>query len=375
MRRVGLVTLDTLDNYGNKLQNYALQSFLETCGNTVDTLWHSSINAFSLDLKKWPLQRRLRYSVRGNKVKRRVEQCILESIRAYRFYQFTCQYIHPTYEYIDLEKSNAEGVYDFLITGSDQVWNPNLFTKAEDVFLLFAPQEKRIAYAASFGISEIPEKWKDRFAQWLTDMKAISVREQRGVEIVKELTGRTVPVLVDPTILITAQEWNEMARSPYWLKQNGNKGYILLYFLGKMPSKVKENAYQLAKSKNLTVIDLMDRSNMEWYLSSPTEFLYLIAHAELVYTDSFHGTVFSILYHRPFIVCEKTEKRKGDSMNSRLLTLLERFRYTERLVTEDIDYMVSNPFDMDFTNVDLILAKEREKSVRFMQNALSVDKE
>ncbi len=266
-------------------------------------------------------------------------------------------------------------MYDFLITGSDQVWNPNLVTGLKDTFLLFAPREKRIAYAASFGISEIPGKWKERFAQWLTDMKAISVREQRGAEIVKELTGRTVPVLVDPTMLITAQEWNEIAHSPYWLKQYGNKGYILLYFLGKMPTKVKENAYQLAKSKNLTVIDLMNRSNMEWYLSSPSEFLYLISHAELIYTDSFHGTVFSILYHRPFIVCEKTEKRKGDSMNSRLLTLLERFRYTERLVTEDIDYMVNDPFDMDFTNVDLILAKEREKSVCFMQNALSVDKE
>lgn len=109
MRRVGIVTLDSLENYGNKLQNYALQSFLETCENTVDTLWHSPINAFSLDLKKWPLQRRLRYAVLGDKVKRRFEQCVLESIRTYRFQQFTCQYIHPTYEYIELEKSNAGG--------------------------------------------------------------------------------------------------------------------------------------------------------------------------------------------------------------------------------------------------------------------------
>lgn len=376
MNEIGIVTLDSMGNYGNRLQNYALQLFLEkSCSVRADTLWHSPINEFSVDMSEWPLQRRIRYAFAGSKIKKRIDQCIHHSIRTYRFQQFTQQYIHTKYEYVNLKQSAAGETYDFLVTGSDQVWNPNLFTAAEDMFLLFAPKEKRIAYAASFGTSEIPEKWKKHFAQWLSEMKAISVREQRGAEIVKELTGKTVPVLVDPTMLITVQEWNKIARAPYCLTQESDKKYILLYFLGKIPNQVKENVYRVAQEKNLTIVNLMEDSNINWYLSDPAEFLYIVSHAELIYTDSFHGTVFSILYHRPFVVYEKYEKNSRDSMNSRIVTLLEKFQYMERLVTEETGGILSNLFDMDFTNVDSILEIERRKSVNFMQKALSESKE
>lgn len=242
------------------------------------------------------------------------------------------------------------------------------------MFLLFAPKEKRISYAASFGVPEIPENRKKHFSQWLMEMKAISVREQRGAEIVKELTGRTVPVVIDPTMLLSTEEWDEIACAPYWwLNQKECKGYVLLYFLGKMPTQIRNNVQKISKEKNLMIVNLMDENNM-WYLTSPAEFLYLVAHAELVYTDSFHATVFSILYHTPFITCKKYEKTPKDNMHSRLVTLLERFQYADRLVTEEDNYILSNPFEMNFANVDHILEKERHKSACFLTKALSTNK-
>lgn len=109
MKKLGIVTLDSLWNYGNRLQNYALQKFLENYADQVDTLWHSPIDKFSIDMKKWPIQRRVRYAFMGNRVEKRINQCIRSSIRTYQFQQFTQQYICTKYEYGNLKRSNAGG--------------------------------------------------------------------------------------------------------------------------------------------------------------------------------------------------------------------------------------------------------------------------
>lgn len=370
MIRIGKITLDGHDNYGNKLQNFALQAFLERYAAHVDTLWHSSLNIFDLDMAKWPLARRVRLACLESKFEKRIDHWMHEAIRKYRFKQFDDQHIHTRYDCGNILRSDIAREYDFFLTGSDQVWNPHEQQEDKRVnFLTFAPSEKRIAYAASFGVSEIPEKIKKDFSTWIEGMTAISVREQRGAEIVRELTGREVPVLVDPAMLLSAEEWNKIAKKPIWFT---NEKYILLYFLSGIPEVAQCNIERLARERNLKIIDLMDEGKIDWYCSDPAEFLYLISHAELIYTDSFHGAVFSILYHRPFVICDRQEKHTEKRANSRIDTLLDLFQLLDRYGIKANQYMVETPFEMDFTGVEKILERERKRSDHFIRSAMGL---
>lgn len=219
-------------------------------------------------------------------------------------------------------------------------------------------------------MSEIPKEKQESFAEWLKDMAFISVREQRGAEIVKELTGREVPVVVDPTMLLTKEEWGKIEQKPIWVSdETEHNGYILLYFLSPMADAARKAVHQLAKEKGLDVIELMDEAQLDAYCADPAEFLWLISHAALVYTDSFHGTVFSILNERPFVICQRITKY---SMNSRIETLLGLFHFEERFGTDSNGYAVEKPFDMDFSGIGDILMKERERADRFMRKALGI---
>lgn len=367
--RIGKLTLDEHYNYGNKLQNYALQVFLEKYAEQVDTIWHFPQDQFFIDMNKWGLSRRVRYALSEKKSEKRINRWMHDAIRQYRFKQFDDRYIHTRYDCSDLGGA-VSAEYDFFVVGSDQVWGPNIGHHQEARFLTFAPKKKRISYAASFGVSEIPKEKQKAFAEWLRDMAFISVREQRGAEIVKELTGREVPVVVDPTMLLSKKEWEKIEQKPIWISdETEHNGYILLYFLSPMAGAARQTVHQLAKEKGLGVIELMDETQLDAYCADPAEFLWLISHAALVYTDSFHGTVFSILNERPFVVCDRRTKQ---NMNSRLETLLGLFHFENRFGTDSNGYAVEDPFDMDFSGTEGILAEEREKSDRFMRKALGI---
>ena len=187
--------------------------------------------------------------------------------------------------------------YDFFIVGSDQVWNPH-WVNSSDVFLEFANSDKRIAYSASFGIGELPKDKEAGFKKGLEGMKHISVRENAGAEIVKKLTGREVPVLLDPTLTLTKDQWDKIVSRPAWYR---DEKYILVFFLSKLPELARVEIERIAKENNFKIVELMDETNIDYYTSTPEEFLYLIKNAGLVYTDSFHCTVFSILFNTAFV--------------------------------------------------------------------------
>ncbi len=155
--------------------------------------------------------------------------------------------------------------------------------------------------------------------------KEISVREEAGKKIVEDLTGRKdVEVLVDPTMLLTAEEWDNVSNKPEQLKTDK---YILNYFLGELSEKRKNEIDRIAKENGCKIINMLD-SNSPFYKTGPAEFLYLEKNAFLICTDSFHACVFSILYNRPFIVFEREDNNV--SMNSRIDTLLNKFHLQDR---------------------------------------------
>ena len=370
MLRIAIITINDNDNYGNRLQNYALQQYLsnEFKVEKIDTIWYdpqyscvSKIDAFTW--KGW-----VKYLINWKNTRGYLKKSYLkDNIRMYNIGKFTNR-ISTKFDF--KIKDNLSEKYDYFIVGSDQVWNPNFWDQkcghANVRFLKFTSKEKRIAYAASIAIPEIPKDKKQFFKDSLNEMKSISMREKAGADLVKKLTGREVPVVVDPTILLTKEEWLKIEMIPEWYK--GEK-YILTYFLGN-PSSVIEN---IAKKNNWEIYNLMDKNNFDLYTSRVENFIYLINHAQLVVTDSFHASVFSILMNTPFLVVNRQEIGMAD-MTSRIDTLMELFGYQDRyIVNGEINLSDEEILHMDFSNVKSIQEREIKRSTEYMKKALNLE--
>ena len=368
--KIGIITINDNNNYGNRLQNYALQQFLynEIKIEEVNSIWYdlkytskTKVNIFS-----WKLW--IKYLINWKNIREYLKNFYLkDNIRMYNIGKFTNK-ISTKFDF--KIKDNLGVEYDYFIVGSDQVWNPNFWydEKINSIarFLRFASKEKRIAYAASIAIPKIPKDKEQFFKDSLNEMKAISMREKAGADLVKKLTGREVPVVVDPTILLTKEEWLKIEMIPEWYK--GEK-YILTYFLGN-PSSVIEN---IAKKNNWEIYNLMDKNNFDLYTSRVENFIYLINHAQLVVTDSFHASVFSILMNTPFLVVNRQEIGMAD-MTSRIDTLMELFGYQDRyIVNGKCNLSEDEILHMDFSDVKAIQEREIERSTAYMKKALNLE--
>jgi len=371
MKKIAILTLNGYYNYGNRLQNYATQEMLKSLDFDAETI----INDSKILSKKGLLERIYNlgtysveelYSKINNKFWRSISKDSIAK-RTNIFKKFTSDYINET-DY-SISKNNIPNDlsdrYDYFITGSDQVWNPDNLHGSSIYFLTFAEKHKRIAFAPSFGVSEIKAEYVERYKEWLSGMHRISVREESGAKIIKELTGRDAPVLVDPTMLLTKEKWLSIAK-PAKNKPQGR--YLLTYFLGGIPAKYKKQIRNIVKKNNLEVINLGDIREKETYETGPSEFIDYINSCSIVCTDSFHGTVFSIVFEKPFIVYERIGS--SSSMYSRIDTLLNKFdlnsRKAENIKTNN------DVFDIDYSHVPPILEQERKKAIDYLKEALNV---
>jgi hypothetical protein len=254
--------------------------------------------------------------------------------------------------------------YDFFVVGSDQVWNPTFPEFSELFFLTFVPKHKRVAYAPSFGLSELPEEVKDNFSTWLSSMEYLSVREESGESIIRNLTGRDVPVVLDPTMLLTKEEWLRVSTP---LKTVPKKPYILTYFLGTLDAKRGKEIKLFAKKNSLMIIQINELTS-KYYTTGPGELISLINQATLILTDSFHGTVFSILFEKPFL----TYKRVGrDDMYSRIETLFSLLHLENR---ENMRLSDPNLCEIDYHEVKQLLEIERNKAFDYLSTCFNSNK-
>lgn len=245
----------------------------------------------------------------------------------------------------------------------DQVRNPYFSDGSPIYFLTFASKEKRIAYSPSFGISEIPSEYLENYKIWLSEMASLSVREEAGAKIIKDLTGRDALVLVDPTLMLTKEKRLSIAEESFYKSKNK---YLLTYFLGTQLKEEKKKIKEIARENNLKIVNLADIKDAKTHFVNPTEFLDYVNLASVFMTDSFHGAVFSILFQKPFVVFN----RKGSikSMNSRIDTFLSTFKLNSRK-WENIKN-VGDIFDVDYTHVAPILDSERNKTLKYLKEAL-----
>ena len=296
-------------NFGNKLQNYAVQEILKKEGlNTVNIvnvpcLNNNKVNhteVIKLYIKGW-----FRYILKGDKIKDCVDPKDPKE-RKKNFLEFNKK-IANSKHFFSFSRLQEFNKYDYYFVGSDQIWNP-IYGGLSDLDLLTFTQKKKIAISASFGIEEIPLDYKGRVEQYISKFDAISVREEAAKSIIERITNRQdVEVLIDPTMMLQKEEWDRIVKKP---KEMLPDKYIVCYFLGTETKEYISAIHKIAAEKDCEIIDLSNLES-EFYCCGPSEFVYLIKTAEFVCTDSFHASVFSILYNRPFLVFDRNGKHLG----------------------------------------------------------------
>lgn len=340
--KVGIVTIVSL-NFGNRLQNYALQRVLENLGCTVHTFRRTRL---SKGIKYWT---------------KALVQTSLQTKGA-KFREFDKK-IHFSDVVIGRDNcpDNLEQKYDYFIAGSDQIWNPYYdFVAGKCDFLGFARKEQKISYAASFGVSEIPPERKEEYEKYLKTFKAISVRENQGAKIIEDLISRKATIVLDPTLMLDESEWKNIEKNSHYCPKHA---YVFVYALGDKNDRFKIKIEQLQKNYEIFDVCAIQKNGRELPIG-PSEFLNLLRNAEIILTDSFHATAFSILYQKKFI----TFNRPGLNMNSRIKSLAELIGERDRLNKYgDLDCEI----DIDYKKIDTILKKERKKSIDFLNMALN----
>lgn len=354
--KAGIITIFDITNYGNRLQNYAVQYVLRQLGLTVVTYGCEPQRVTIKNSIKYLIHRATRYKLAGSASYWKKYRKLLS------FYFFNEKYIKYKY-YKTVDKIDKSA--DCFVIGSDQVWNPTWFDvpecKKEAFLLSFIEKEKKICFAPSFGLEHLPEVWKPWFTKYLNDMEYISVRENAGAAIVKELTGKEAEVLIDPTLMLSRQEWLKVARRPKYMKDG--RAYIFVFFIGKVPEQAKKDMDFLVQKHDLKVVNIMDCTREE-YVAGPDEFVYLISKAKIILTDSFHASIFSFIFDRPFWIYDRVN---GEEMNSRLDTFLQKFDLTRKKKT-CVDE--ADDFEADYKTGKMLLCHEQEKVHAFLHKSM-----
>lgn len=283
------------------------------------------------------------------------------------FNKFTNDYLEPVeLSWNSLRKMASVAIACF--SGSDQIWNSSTLYVDPLYYLRFAPSYKRVAFAPSFGRDFIADYNKTKMAKWISEYPYISIRENSGVPLIEEMTGKKALQLIDPTLAIKSEQWKNFLGIVH-----ESKNYILAYFLDE-PSDLARR--QLVKLKNEMGCEVVSIpyvfKNEEDYsdvsvAAGPKEFVNLIANARLVCTDSFHGTAFSLNMHTPFYTFER-EYGAANKQSERILSILRMVNMMKRYQPHETEHPLD---DIDFKYSDLVLSKERDKVYNYVKSAIS----
>lgn len=357
MKKIGIITLYGNDNYGNKLQNLAVQVVCEELGYSTVTIK----NAYGLNNKYTGIKRIKKYFGYVYHSFKKFVLCNKKRLRNFKKFNKNINYTKKLFTIYNISNLKCE----YYIVGSDQVWKPTYGRLSDMDLLKFADNNKKISFAASFGIDELPQSYEKKAATELKKFKNISVREEAGKKIIEKITGRKdVEVLVDPTMLLTIEKWNQFSKKPVNFK---SKKYILNYFLGNLSVDKEAEIKRIANENNCEIINLLDK-NSPFYMCGPSEFLYLEKNAFLICTDSFHSSVFAFLYNKPFVIFER-EQSGMDNMWSRMDTFLNKFKLKDRKYNGK--NITQENLKNDYTASYEILVQERKKAIEYLKKSLN----
>ncbi len=381
-----------INNYGSVLQAYATQRVLDKLGVENKTI---NVTGFIKEIRKRQILYILKEGISSDifkdklgKAKRLIIKKVVKSsyvndlfLRDNAMRDFANRYIRLSDKVNtidDLNKWCLESV-DIVLLGSDQLWLPSNI--AADYFTLsFVPEKiKKITYATSFGVTDIPDNLSEKARIFLNRINSISVREYDGQRIVEKMTGKKPPVVCDPTLLLCREDWEEILSDN---RKNINEEYIFCYFIGNSING-RDFAKRLKKYTNTKIVALIHldcyQKNDVGYADitpfdiGPEGFISLIKNAKYVCTDSFHCSVFSILFHKEFFVFRRYQKETSQSTNGRLDSLMSSLGISERIISGKEKVSVLLDQALDYSRIDNNLMMLKNESLDYLISSIHVD--
>ena len=386
-KKVGIVSCYFKNNYGSMLQAYATKKILDNNNIDNETIKIDYNTDFKKGKRKYYLTQIFNFSFIKSKlgmIKMKFDVKLNKNLRKnvslrnkkYNEFRRLFNYSRSSNTYEDL-KNQAIERYSDVIVGSDQLWLP-VNVVADYYTLNWVPDNiNKISYSTSFGVSNIPEKYHEQYKTFLKRINYLSVREDTGVKLIKEVAGIDAKLVSDPTILLTKEEWEEIIPKERIIKEK----YILCYFLGNNIEH-RKFAERLKEKTGFKIVSLNHADEYVKYSDifcdiapydiGPSEWINLIKNAEYVCTDSFHGTVFSLIFNKVFFNFRRYKVNNKNSTNSRLDSLLKKVQVSnERILigNEDIDEVLK--YKIDYNTVNRNLSEFREESKQWLLDSIT----
>lgn len=384
--KIGILTLFHGNyNWGGVLQGYALKRFLESNfpGVTADLLKYAGRKNVIYDSR---IKQVLQYSPADvlkkilGRINRKNSSQLYEYVKKRRelFDTFMQEYMTNPKVYDDNTLKGAESEYDCLISGSDQVWNPNVGRAGYFQTMIDKTKCKKIAYAASIARDQLSGYEKKKMLPYITDFTAVSVREKTAKDFLNDYLKNKYSVceVLDPVLMLTADQWRCFSEKS--LRTFNGRFAVAFFFsdsleyrkqISKYCKKNNLHFYTIPFASNEYADSELEGEGEKLFDLGPYEFITLFQNAECVFTDSFHGSVFSILFKLPFCVFQR-DKNNRVSKNSRLNDLLGKFELSDRMAMSgnSIDSVMNKPIDYD--KVDQLLQRFRKDSLQFLKSQL-----
>lgn len=359
MKKIGIITFHKAINYGAVLQGYALAKYLYNLGHEAEIINYNShlYDHYKLERKSNFLVNAV-YTINRIYIKKKYK----------KFETFSNKELPLSSIEYDKDNINKKymDTYEILFTGSDQVWNPELIHD-EGAFLLdfVNDNKKRNSYAASIGLETLPDSHNGWFKKEIKKYNSISVRENKAKEILRDLGIENVTVVCDPTLLLSEMDWEKIEK-----KVNTPKKYILVFSFGK-DVDLWQCAKRMASQTGYTLCTINDiflssKSVKQFKGIGPEEWVYLIHHAECIFTNSYHGMMFAIIFKRNFWVSDPK-----DGTNSRIVEMLERINCSDRIIEYLDDVNISA--EIDYDDKKILLDKFINKSKKYIGSVINSD--
>ncbi len=365
MKKVGIITFHNSYNCGSMLETFAMQEIIRKGGLKSEIVNFSSLGQIKL-YNAWFENNSLKNIVKNflimphiNRIKNNNKKYIDFQKKYFKLSEFTT-----------VSNTLNDDAYDTVISGSDQIWNITIDDYDDAYFLNWVQNAKKIAYSPSFGSKNILKYSNnpDKYAQYILSYDAVSVRENNGKKWINDLTGLDVPVLLDPTLLLEKKDYENLIAKDV----NENGEYIFFYSPG-FNKDICKYVKRVADKYNMRVITWSSKSyyvkNVKKYgfslpkYENPEVYLYLIKNAKLIFTTSYHGTIFSTIFKKKFYTI-KNGGMYGD--DDRVITLLNQINLLDRLIPYKFDDTFDYMSEPNFDESDKNLSKLREKSVKFL---------
>lgn len=360
--KIGTLTFHTAHNYGAVLQAYALVKYIQSQGHEAEIIdYRAEFNEKRFAHKPLSHYLSLR-EIYGILFQNSYQKPCPDAFKG--FYQDFLRVSEKSYKKEEL--SEAAKHYDRIVAGSDQVWNLGCTDGDDAYFLPFCKDEKKYSYASSMGITSTnDDQLRQRLSEYIKLFKGIAVREKESIGFVRELTGRESTLVIDPTMLLTKEEWAEIAdftRCP-------NEKYAVMYLMSEDLPLMKF-AQRYCKDHGLKLIyitqRLFKRVKAEFYRDvTPNQWVGLYLNADAVFTNSFHGSAFGINFGKNLFL----KYIPRSIANSRMQTLVHTYPIGEHLLTDDNIHNTEFP-RLDVTAIDAELDSQRTSSMLYIKNVI-----